>query len=227
MNFEGLLDQFRYQVGDREVPYLWEDDELFPYFVEAQDQFVRAIGGIRDSTSALTSIAFNANDVFVAHSPWILKIRAAKLASDNRTLDLVDISDADALRVSDYGNQYSSMFDDTDTGEVHALVLGLEENKLRLVKVPAAAGTIKLVQILRLPYPRPDSWDDTPEIAEEHHLELIEWVKHRAYMKNDAEVRDKRASDEALAKFLSLARDAEMKLRRKAGKVPVVRYRDW
>lgn len=191
MTLQELTDEFRRQAGDVSKPTLWSDDEILAYIVDAQDMWVRQTGGISDSTTtAVTDLPVGTNEPYTDHSPCILRIRSAKLLTAKRSLKIAQESDISTLRIQDYGILYPSYLDDTDTGEVIAMVLGIEKNAVRWFKVPAAEDICRL-HVYRLPYPRIVDTDGCLEIDEQHHRHLIMWMKHLAYSKEDAETYDK------------------------------------
>lgn len=195
MLIQDLIKEFRDQVSDIEPPYLWSDDSALLWVIDAQDVFVRRMGGISDAgsitaTQAVTDIALVANAPTSAYSPYILRIRSAKLITAQRNIHIVDESDLNDLRTCDYGITSPAFISDTDTGTVSYGIIGLEDYKLRWYKVPNTADTCRM-HVYRLPYPRITSSEGTLEIDEQHHLHLIMWMKKWAYSKEDAETYDK------------------------------------
>lgn len=195
-----VITQFRSQVDDEAQPNLWTDDEVMLYLIDAQDMYVRLTGGIADVTVAaadvgspatrLADLALTAGQPYTLHSPYILRIRSARLLTAARDVIVASEGDLQQVMVKDYGWVRGLTFDDADTGNVDYGVLGIRENYVRWVKVPASVDTCRL-HVQRLPYPRIVDEEDAFEIGEEHHLHLIKWMKHMAYSKEDAETYDK------------------------------------
>ena len=198
MELKALLLKFRKDVSDQARPYLWDEDEVLKFAIDAQDMYVRLTGGIDDaSTPDITDIPVVAGDVLAAHSPYILRIKSAKLVTARRSLAIVNEKDIAQLTYSDYGLQRTEHLHDEDTGEVEAIVLGVEKNKVRWFKVPpstADTDTCRL-NVRRLPYPRITSEESCLEIDEQHHYHLMKWMKHLAYGKEDAETYDRDLSE--------------------------------
>lgn len=200
MNIQDLIQTFRKQVSDLEAPYLWDDEEVLLYLIDAQDKFVRAMGGISDygSTRAgttLTDIPLVVNQPMSSFSPYILRIRSAKLLTGNRNITIIDESQLKQYSdTKDYGLQRAESLRDDDLGEVSLALIGLEDNKLRWYKVPDIADTARM-HIYRLPYPRITKQEDSLEIDEQHHIHLIPWMKYWAYSKEDAETYDRELAD--------------------------------
>lgn len=212
MELKDLLLKFRKDVSDQARPYLWDDDEVLQFAIDAQDMYARLTGGIADATTpAIVDIPVIPGDVFAAHSPYILRIRSAKLVTARRSLDIMWESDVAQMSYSDYGLQRPQFLDDEDTGTVEAIVLGVEKNKVRWFKVPPATDaedTCRL-HVRRLPYPRIKTEDDCLEIDEQHHLHLMKWMKHLAYSKEDAETYDKELAEINEAAFRNYCASGE------------------
>ena len=64
----------------------------------------------------------------------------------------------------------------------------------------ASLGTVSL-EVFRLPECDLANTSDEPEIAEEYHRDLIYWVLHEAYKKQDADSFQQERSDDFLARF--------------------------
>lgn len=224
MDIQDLIAQWRREVSDESQPYLWDDDEALLFAIDAQDTFVRLIGGIADATTAaITDLAVTASTPFTAHSPHIVRIRSAKLLTAKRPIMIANEADLPSLRISDYGTFRAAYLDDTETGDVVAGVLGVEKNKIRWYKVPQATDTCRL-NVMRLPYPRITDQDSPLEIGEHHHYHLIKWMKHLAYSKEDAETYDKDLADSNEATFRRYCDDAKQEEERQRFKPRVVQY---
>lgn len=224
MELKDLLLKFRKDVADQARPYLWDDDEVLQFAIDAQDMYVRLTGGIADSsTVAITEIPVITGDVLAAHSPYILRIRSAKLLTARKNLFIGREADVQQLTYSDYGIQRSCYLDDEDTGEVEAIILGVEKNKIRWFKVPVEDDTCKL-NVRRLPYPRILTEDDCLEIDEQHHIHLLKWMKHLAYSKEDAETYDKELAELNEDAFRRYCNQAATEEENQRYKVRVVQY---
>jgi hypothetical protein len=219
-----LVVEFREQVKDKEQPYLWSSDEVLGYLIDAQDLFCRLTGGIPDATTrALTDLPLTVDAPFTAFSPYILRIRSARLVTAKTSVRLVQEGDFATISTSDYGTSTLAALDDTDTGTVEAGILGLEEHKIRWYKVPSTADTCRL-QIFRLPYPRIADENSSLEIDEQHHRALIMRMKELAYDKQDAETYDKGARDKYKAEFEAYCARAKVERQRIAYRPRTVAY---
>jgi hypothetical protein len=233
VTLQELIARFRSEVADEAQPHLWSDSELLTYAVDAQDRLVRATGGIADVTVAaadvgnpvtrLQDLALTANDPYSTISPYVLRIRSARLLTAARDVAIAQEADMPAVTQQDYGWAQGMHFDDTDTGVVTHGVLGVREDKVRWVRVPVEADTCRL-HVFRLPFPRIDDQGDALEVREEHHESLLLWMKHRAYSKQDAEARDDKQAAESRAVFMQYCETARQEQERRKYRPRVVQY---
>lgn len=230
MKIQDVIDLFRKQVADVNKPLLWDDTEVMQYLVDAQDMYVRLTGGIADgSTIAITQVGVVTGQPFSKHSPYIVRIRSGRLLTAKRALkfaseaDLAQIGVVQNSTLLDYGFIKPPYLDDTDTGEVVAGVLGVQKNNIRWYKVPIADDTCQL-NVYRLPYPRIVDETSCFEIDEQHHINLLYWMKHRAYSKEDSETYDKAIADSNEARFRRYCEDAAQEEERQRYKPRVVQY---
>lgn len=223
MNSTTLLARFRADVRDEATPPLWTDGEIFSYMDDAQKMFCREQGGIADSTSAVTQISAVAAQPFATISPLILKIRAANRAADYRDLEILNYEDMQTQRLqTDYGTQIGPTIDNT-SGDIRAIVVGMEANKIRFVRIPEANQTIALV-VYRMPLLTLNAIDQALEIDEHHHIHLLLWMKHLAHMKQDAETYDRGRSDQFRTDFMAYCERARQEREKREHKFRTVAY---
>lgn len=214
VNSTDLLNQFRLDVVDGEAPYLWSDPEVYTYLDDAQKMFARLTGGIQDATNTdVTEIDFAIGDVWVALHPSILKIRTLYRLSNGAPVEVVNFEDLQERRIRFDGNP----------GVLKYFVIGMEDFKARLHPVPNVADSLQLM-VDRLPLT--DITDDgqTLEIAAQHHLNLLMWMKHKAYEKQDAETMDKTKSVGFEQQFRIYCAAAKVEKDRAKHKTRVVAY---
>lgn len=234
MDITDVITEFRRQVDDEAQPTLWSDTEILLYLADAQDMFVRLTGGIADVTvpagsvgspaTRLADLALTAGDPYSAMSPYILRVRSARLITAARDIDVANEADLQNVMIKDYGWVKGLTLDDTDTGNVTHGVLGIRDNFVRWVRVPVENDTCRL-NIRRLPFPRLDGEDGPPlEIGEEHHIHLIKWMKHMAYSKEDAETYDKALAEANEAAFTRYCEQSRKERERRNYKPRVVHY---
>ena len=187
-----LLSQFRDEMSDTETPYLWGDTLVFGYIDDAQNQFCRATDGIPDASSALTTLSIVPPTEWYDLSPKIIKLRSAYRTDTGRPVPTYN-QEKMAER---------AMFFDGRSGPLNAIIIGMEDAKVRVWPVPDETVTVKLT-VFRYPLVTiSDANADTElEIQPQHHAHLLMWVKYRAYMKQDAETFNRTKADEFKAAF--------------------------
>ncbi len=202
MNNAGeLFDAFRGDVVDTAKPYLWTDDEVVRYANDAYRMFTRLTGGIADISSDATVIDLTVGeDIYDLH-PSILKIMDATLDSDG--------SDITVISGLDQPNLFST---------------GQQRGKCKVIQIPVVADTL-LLSIYRLPLVHiVDDTHDLAEVDEDHHLHLLLWMKHLAYMKQDAETFDKTKSTDMEQAFRNYCLQVKAEWERYKHNTRVVRY---
>lgn len=232
MTSSELRDAFRLETYDLagSNPQLWSDGEIFGYEDDAQKLFCRLVEGIGDGSSALTQINIAPTTVSVGSppvvtttvapdivtiSPLILKFRDAWRTADGRPVDLVNYEDMAANGIR---------FNRCTAARPDALVIGMEPNKARIWPAPTtdSVGQIQLL-VDRLPLKSISDEDQKFEIAEQHHVNLLPWMKHRAYAKQDADTYDAKKSNDFAAEFRAYCSFAKAEKERAKSKVRVVR----
>lgn len=210
MNSTTLLDYWRAQVMDQALPFLWTDDEAWAYMNDAQLQFCRKTEGIPDATTPeVVQVPVELGEIFADVHPSILTFREAHLLSTGDSLDILNHTDVRKW--------------DNASGNVTAMIVGMERNKVRWNKTPTVDDEVDLL-VFRLPLTTIDAADQEFEIDEIHHLYLAEWMSHRAYLKPDVETFDKQASDRARMNFENYCAQVSAEQRRYKQKPRAVRY---
>lgn len=215
MDTLGLAALFRSEVNDTVPQYLWSDADVSSYMDDAQKTFCRMTDGISDATThALTRISVAPGDIFKPIDPRILKIRYARRLSDSHTIEVLNYTDLNRIStVGDYGWQRTLGLDETFTGTLTAIVIGMQADQVRLLPIPKAADTIDMV-VYRLPLADIDL-TAVPQVAQnfeipaQHVRCLLYWMKHLAHMKQDAETFDKGKSEEFRQQFLAYCEQAK------------------
>jgi len=209
VNTTELLAVFRDEVSDLAAPYLWSDALVYAYIDDAHKQFFRWTFGIEDSRSFKLSLI--ADKEWYAIDPQILRIKAA-----------IDQSTGDPVAVMNFDQTIAkSIRFNGKTGAIEAFINGLDKGYLRAYPIPNASKTIEL-QTLRLP--ADIAAGDDFECDSQHVLNLLMWVKHRAYGKQDTETMDKAKSEEWKQAFSAYCTEAKREQRRLTRKVAVVSY---
>lgn len=223
-----LYDRFRSDVDDVVETFLWSDDEVFGYMEDAQQMLCRLTGGLRDATSAVTQLAVTDGEPWVTLSPAILRVRSAELLSTHRPVRILSYEEqaSSPQLTSTWPSNWSvEMYLD---GPVTAAIIGMEEERLRLIRIPVEDDTLALL-VERLPLQTlvVDSVAELPaefEVRREHHLALLLWMKHLAYAKQDAETFDKNKSREMGEAFGAYCERAVDEKQRRNHKPRLVTY---
>lgn len=218
-----LFEAFRSDVVDEVAPYLWKDTEIVRYADAAYRRFVRLTGGIHDFTSPITRVDIVAGEEIATVSPLILRFDKAQRESDGREIAIANWTDQGLMRRDDYGVS-SFLYNDRAPGEVRYMVIGSEVGKVKWVS-PPAADDVALLQVYRLPLTHiVDGTHTLSEVNEDYHIHLLDWMKHLAFLKQDSETHNKRASDEHRAAFIQTCAEAKAEMDRYRSKVRTVQY---
>ena len=238
MNSSELLNAFRDELYDQKPkdPLLWSDAEVFGYMDDAQKMFCRLTEGIGDGSSALTklsiapivttippvspatdpTVVITAVSDWVAISPLILKFRDAYRSTDARPVQIINYED-----LPTHGIRFNGRMAD----KPEALVIGIEPGRARIYPAPTVAS-LDFIQLIvdRLPLKTINDEDLKLEIAEQHHINLLMWMKHRAYAKQDADTYDAKKSNDFRAEFEEYCRMSKHEKDRAKSKVRIVQY---
>lgn len=226
MNSLDLYGLFRSDMVDAAQPYLWSDDEVYRYMNDAYRMFVRLIGGIPDFTSAVTQVPIVAANPLGALDPSILRIMSATRLSDGRPIRIINVTDL-PVPVTDgqYGVPVSVGLDSTP-GPVISMVIGMQRNVARWVQVPVVNDTAQLV-LYRMPatvITNLTTAQTFTDVADDHHIHLLDWMRHLAYRKQDAETFDRSKSAENEASFRAYCAEVVAENERYKHKTRVVAY---
>jgi hypothetical protein len=199
-----LLEQWRAEMVDIVRPYLFQDTEFYFWLNQAQRYFCRLTRGISDATSDVCRISISAGEPFSDVHPAVRQIRTIHLASTGRQIELINWSQAVSSTRTDYGVQVSGRLS-PEPGPVYRAVIGSGQNKLRWINVPEADDEAELV-VYRGPtgVVSEDTAEQPLEVEEDYAYTLLDWVKHLAYLKPDAETFDANKAEVHGAKFMAL-----------------------
>lgn len=224
MDSTGLYDAFREDVVDTASPYLWSEDQVWRYAGDAQRQFVRLTGGVSDVLSDACAVEIAAGEAWGELHPSVLRLMSLTRRSDKKPIDIINSTDLGKMRSSDYG-QIKALIMDELSGPVRYAVHGMQRGKVRWVQVPEV-NDVADAHIYRLPLTVIDGPDqEIADVDEQHHLHLLEWMKHLAYGKKDADTFDPKGSAVAENNFRTYCAQVKAEWERyKAKPVRVVSY---
>lgn len=190
MNSTELIGLCRIELRDMEQPYLISDASMYSYLDDAQKWFCRLTEGIEDSrTTSVSRLAVVPDQEWYQTSKLVLKVRGANRLDNGRAVEIVNSEKADQLGV---------VFDGRP-GPLKLFVAGLDKNYLRAWPKPNETVDVGL-RVFRLPLTDIVGAQEL-EVDPHHHRHLLMWVKHLAYGNHDAELFDKRKSEEYKAGF--------------------------
>ena len=203
MNASELAAYFRSQVRDEVAPYLWSDDEILVYMNEAQKMFVRLTNGIYDVSSQACLVDVAAGEKYSSLHSSVLEIRKAYYVdpstSYRRELNIINLADTARLSSVDYGIYHNPGIQDT-VGIVSYMLVGEQKGKVRWINIPDSNATVELA-IARLPLAALSNDQQDLEVDDQHHIHLIEWMKHLAYNKQDGDAFNPKTSIESEMRF--------------------------
>lgn len=223
MTSDELVDAFRLDVVDTAKPYLWSDDEVYRYAGDAYTMFVRQTGGIYDFTSDAASVSIVTGEALGELHPSILRIMKAVRRSDNADIEVINPTDTSRFTSSDYGRT-RKLVNDSTPGPVRYMLLGAQKGVVRWINVPVVDDVVDLV-IRRLPLTRVTGpGQSLSEVDEIHHLHLLNWMKHLAYKKADADTFNPKGSVAAQEDFMAYCSLVKAENERYKHKTRVVKY---
>jgi hypothetical protein len=196
MDVSDLLKEFRVTHSDLAEPYLWEDSELKAYADDAQEWLCRRVNGIADTqTTEVVELSLtNGTSTYPLHQS-VLKVRGARLVSENKFLLLIPSEAAQAMHLTD------------TPGLPRRLILGEHEGAVRFHPSPAADDTVML-SVFRLPLKLVADGEEL-EVNRRHHRALLLWMAHRAYSKPDTDVFDANRAETYRSQFLTYCVEAK------------------
>ncbi len=191
MTLEEMIEIARLRSDDLVDGKLWSDLEWTEYANDAVNEAARRSRLIADSsTAAVCQIALNATDTTYALHDSIIFIKRAKLTGESTPMGRAHSADLDRCMPG---------WED-ETGIPLAYVPNMDSHQFRPYPKPDGAYTVNL-SVIRTPL-EPLALDaDIPEIASRHHINLIHWMLHRAYLKLDSETYNPGKAEESLKLF--------------------------
>lgn len=214
MNVEELLGLFRSEMNDLAEPFLWGEEELVGYIDDAQKMFCRLTDGIGDDeTPEVVELAVSPGTDRLSLHKTIRRVRSATRLDTGHPVEVLNNDDLRARGLRFDGR----------AGPVLALVLSDTPHRARVWPLSNETVTLGL-SVFRLPLAAITDTDQDFEVDEEHHPHLLHWVKHRAYLKQDAETLDKTKSQEFEVRFRAYCAEVQAEETRKRHKTRVVRY---
>lgn len=190
MTLQELIALYRAEVLDMTEPYFSSDELLTIYANEAQDEACRRGKLLVDSDDAMCVIPYLSGSASVPLDSRIVNIERARIGG--WMIATVDVKQMDA------GVPYWQ--ESEGRGVPTRLVLGLTNDRAYFWPRPADDGVLRLT-VQRLALQRMASMSDQPEIRQEAHPALVEWMKYRTYTRQDSELFNQQQATVALGNF--------------------------
>ena len=188
MTLAELIAAYRAESFDDADPPFVSDELATLYANEAQVEAARRSVPLRDSS---LSVSVSAGEPVVKLDKKVLRVIRARLQSQARALEFLTIYELD---------RGTSAWE-TMTGIPRVLVTDYQHGAVRMWPKPLRDETL-LLTVDRLPK-KMESDEDEPEIREEHHRSLVNWILYRAYSRVDADMFDPNKAAIALKQFES------------------------
>lgn len=196
MKVADFITEFRATVGDAELPHFWSSELIVRYLNEAVQEACERAYLIEDRlTPAVCSITVEPDvSTYQLHAS-VFEIKRATLRG--RPLDETSVEelDEDCPGWENWkGLPRAFIFEQAN---------GARTASIRLVRVPTQADTLALTVYRGALKPLSAELDiGKPEIPERFHERLMDWVLHRAYLKQDADTFDPSKAAESLGLFV-------------------------
>lgn len=220
MKVADFIAEFRDTVADHAVPPFWSPENIVSYLNEAVQEACERAKLIEDrSTAAVCSIPLQAGESTYPLHPSVFEIK--RLTFRGRPLDETSVEELDA----------DSPGWEARSGQPRLYIFeqasGIRPAQVRLVPTPAAADTIALTVCRGALKPlSADNDAGRPELPERFHMRLMDWMLHRAYLKQDADAFDPNKAAVSLGLFVQAfgeRPDANVQRKRRDKRPPVVR----
>lgn len=177
-----FIERFRRAVDDLQAPHFWTDEDIVGYLNEAVQEACERAKLLEDRTTpAVCSITLEPGKSTYSLHPSVLEIK--RLTLRGRPLHETSVEELDCT----FGAW------EQRRGVPRHFILeqaaGRSAPHVRFVPEPLEADTATMtVYRGALDYLRPMACHSEPEIPERYHLRLLDWILHRAYLRQDAEV---------------------------------------
>ncbi|SDZ16954.1 DUF6682 family protein [Delftia lacustris] len=177
-----FIERFRRAVDDLEAPHFWTDEDVIGYLNEAVQEACERAKLLEDRTTpAVCSITLEPGKSTYALHPSVLEIK--RLSLRGRPLHETSVEELDCTHSrweTRQGMPRHFVFEQA---------AGRGAPHVRFVPEPLEADTVAMTvyrgALNDLPV---HACHSEPEIPERYHLRLLDWILHRAYLRQDAEI---------------------------------------
>jgi hypothetical protein len=219
MKVEDFISGFRATVGDVELPHFWSSELIVRYLNEAVQEACERAKLIEDRlTPAVCSITLAPDASTYQLHPSVFEIK--RVALRGRPLDETSVEELDCN------------FPGWETAKgaprqyVFEQASGVRPVSIRLVRTPTESDTLALTVYRGALKPLSADIDSAkPEIPERFHERLMDWMLHRAYLKQDADTFDPEKAAVSLGLFVQAfgeRPDANVQRKQRDRRPPIV-----
>ena len=193
MNLSDLIRRFRVLAGDRQQPYLWENEDVKDWLNDAQQQAcIRGRLLREDAKDSVCKIVLDPTKRVYKLHPSVYELINVRIVRDSgqssRTMRIVTREWLD--------NEYPNWRDETRD----STYIIQDDRTVRIVGA-VYSGEILSIECYRTPLEQMVDQDDEPEVHEAHHEHLIQWALHKAFSVPDADSFDESRSQIAGSAF--------------------------
>jgi hypothetical protein len=220
MKVADFITEFRDTVSDNVEPYFWSSENIVRYLNEAVQEACERAKLIEDrATSVVCSINLRAGESTYALHSSVFEIK--RLTFRGRPLDESSVEELDS----------DSPGWEVRSGTPRVFIFeqgsGAQPPRVRLVPTPTAADAVALTVYRGALKPLSADLDQVkPEIHERFHERLMDWMLHRAYLKQDADTFDPNKAAVSLGLFVQAfgeRPDANVQRKQRDRRPPVVK----
>lgn len=187
MKMEALEAEFRLTEQDIVEPFLFLSEEIATWATQAEEEAAIRANLIRDSEE----LTVKAGDTAVALPSLLYDIQYVECQYPDGTTTEVFAKDRGTLDQERPGWRAETCRPQDYIHDDKQMVLG----------GIAEADCTLYVEFYRRPKKALSAASDVPEIAAVHHLNLLDWVRYRAYLKPDIDTQDNKRALAAEASF--------------------------
>jgi hypothetical protein len=192
MNLGELINTFRSDIRDTEVPYLWPDADVIEYANDAVNEACRRAKLITDSeTAACCTLTITPPAVSCLFHSSVIYVK-----------DIIDVNGVPLVKVPRQALDYSTPGWRAHTAtKPEFWVPDLTSRTFRPYPAPSQAATFTAT-VIRTPLTgMSNPATDSPEIPARYHRPLVHWMRFRAYNRRDSETYDADAAKKAYEDF--------------------------
>lgn len=192
MKLAELTRRFRADAKDEVKPYLWSDRAIKDFLNEAE-QLACVCGRLilEESDSAVCEISLSVGEHTYPLHAKLYEIVSLNIVNAAGEMQSIELRSREWLNANEPGWRASTCL-------AYAAIQG--DTSIRIVG-EILEGDELLIEGYRLPLGNMESGDDSPEINESHHVHLIDWALHKAFLIPDADGFDPTKAAEREDKF--------------------------